>query len=158
TGFGAKRQHRSLVSQLAKDAPPMSLFQTNNLRVERFNTTALLTLDVAGRSVNVFNRQVLADLDAALDRVAATPDLRLLVVRSGKESGFLAGADLQEFSAVKSAQDAIDLSALGQGLFDKVAGLAVPSVAILHGLCLGGGLEFALACDYRLVLDLPGVR
>jgi 3-hydroxyacyl-CoA dehydrogenase/enoyl-CoA hydratase/3-hydroxybutyryl-CoA epimerase len=136
----------------------MSLFQTDNLRVERFNATALLTLDVAGRSVNVFNRQVLADLDAALDQVAAAPDLRLLVVRSGKESGFLAGADLQEFAAVQSAQDAVALSSLGQRLFDKLAALSVPSVAILHGLCLGGGLEFALACDYRLVLDLPGVR
>jgi 3-hydroxyacyl-CoA dehydrogenase/enoyl-CoA hydratase/3-hydroxybutyryl-CoA epimerase len=136
----------------------MSLFQTNNLRVERFATTALLTLDVAGRSVNVFNRQVLADLVDALGHVATTPDLRLLVVRSGKESGFLAGADLQEFTAVKSAQDAVALSALGQRLFDRLAGLTLPSVAILHGLCLGGGLEFALACDYRLVLDLPGVR
>jgi 3-hydroxyacyl-CoA dehydrogenase/enoyl-CoA hydratase/3-hydroxybutyryl-CoA epimerase len=136
----------------------VSLFQTSNLRVERVNNTALLTLDVADRSVNVFNRQVLADLDAALDQVAASADLRLLVIRSSKESGFLAGADLQEFAAVGNAQDAVALSELGQRLFDKLANLRVPSVAILHGVCLGGGLELALACDYRLVLDLPGVQ
>jgi 3-hydroxyacyl-CoA dehydrogenase / enoyl-CoA hydratase / 3-hydroxybutyryl-CoA epimerase len=134
----------------------MAVFQTPNLRLEqRPDGIALVRLDVAGRSVNVFNREVLTDLDAALDRVAADDAVRLLVLRSDKKSGFIAGADLQELAAVRGPDEAAALSALGQRLFDKLAGLRVPTVALIHGPCLGGGLEAALACDYRLVVDSP---
>ncbi|HJT79330.1 MAG TPA: 3-hydroxyacyl-CoA dehydrogenase NAD-binding domain-containing protein [Gemmataceae bacterium] len=137
----------------------MPFFQADNLRVELASDgIAQLWLDVRDRPLNVFNRQVLADLGAALDRVAAESSARLLVVRSAKPSGFLAGADLHEFTAVRSADDAAALSARGQDLFAKVANLRVPVVAVIHGVCLGGGLEFALACDYRLVLDQNGTQ
>jgi 3-hydroxyacyl-CoA dehydrogenase/enoyl-CoA hydratase/3-hydroxybutyryl-CoA epimerase len=59
---------------------------------------------------------------------------------------------------VKSAGDATVLAAVGQALFDKVASFRVPVIAVIHGPCLGGGLEFALACDYRLVVDAPGTQ
>jgi 3-hydroxyacyl-CoA dehydrogenase/enoyl-CoA hydratase/3-hydroxybutyryl-CoA epimerase len=134
----------------------MSPFQADNLRLDvQADGIATLWLDVPGRSVNVFNRQVLADLDAALDRIASDSLIRVVVIRSAKPAGFVAGADLHEFAAVKSAADAMGLSATGQRLFDKLANLAVPTLAVIHGPCLGGGLEFALACDYRLVIDHP---
>src|SRR5262249_34238665 len=135
------------------------LFQAAALRIDQdAEGTATLWLDVPDRSVNVFNRGLLDDLDAALDRVAATPAVRLLVVRSGKPSGFLAGADLHDFAAIRTAADATALSQRGQRLFDRVADLRVPVVAVIHGPCLGGGLEFALACDYRLALDHPSTQ
>jgi 3-hydroxyacyl-CoA dehydrogenase/enoyl-CoA hydratase/3-hydroxybutyryl-CoA epimerase len=136
----------------------MNVFRADNLSVERGSGIAHLRIDVSGRSHNVFSRQVLADLDAALDAVAGQPSLELLVLFSGKTSGFMAGADLHEFAGVGSANEATALSEAGQRLFDKLAGLPVPTVAVVHGPCLGGGLEVALACDYRLVLDQPGTQ
>jgi 3-hydroxyacyl-CoA dehydrogenase/enoyl-CoA hydratase/3-hydroxybutyryl-CoA epimerase len=134
----------------------MTPVQADNLRLEpQADGIATLWLDVPGRIVNVFNRQVFADLDAVLDRIASEPAIRVLVIRSAKPAGFLAGADLHEFAAIKSAADAWALSANGQRLFDKLANLTVPTLAVIHGPCLGGGLEFALACDYRLVIDHP---
>src|SRR5205807_2708187 len=106
-------------------------FQAANLRLEqRPHGIALLRLDVAGRSMNVFNRQVLADLDQALDAVAADPSIRVLAIRSDKQAGFVAGADLREFSDVKGPEDARSLSAAGQELFNKLANLAVPTIAM----------------------------
>src|SRR5262249_14581364 len=135
------------------------LFQAAALRIDQdADGTATLWLDVPDRSVNVFNRGLLDDLDAALNRVAATPAVRLLVVRSAKPSGFLAGADLHDFAAIQSAADATALSQRGQRLFDRVADLRVPVAPVIHGPCLGGGLEFALACDYRLALDHPSTQ
>jgi 3-hydroxyacyl-CoA dehydrogenase/enoyl-CoA hydratase/3-hydroxybutyryl-CoA epimerase len=134
----------------------MTPFSTDNLRIEPAPSgRALLWLDVAGRSVNVFHRQLMADLDAAFDHLAADSALRVLVVRSAKPSGFIAGADLNEFTAIRSPAEASALSDRGQRLFDKLAELRCPTIAVIHGPCLGGGLEFALACDYRLVVDQP---
>src|SRR5262249_24712016 len=65
------------------------------------------------------------------------------------------GADIQEFAAIQNPAEATELSALGQKLFDKLAKLRVPSVAIISGACLGGGLELALACDYRILINDP---
>jgi 3-hydroxyacyl-CoA dehydrogenase/enoyl-CoA hydratase/3-hydroxybutyryl-CoA epimerase len=137
----------------------MALFQAQTMRIDQQpDGVAVLWLDVPGRSMNIFNRQVFADLDAALDRVATEAVVRALVIRSAKPSGFFAGADVKEFTTVQSADDARALSEKGQRLFDKVAALRVPTIAVLHGHCLGGGLEFALACDYRLVVEQPGTQ
>jgi 3-hydroxyacyl-CoA dehydrogenase/enoyl-CoA hydratase/3-hydroxybutyryl-CoA epimerase len=132
----------------------MPVFESQTVVVERdTDGSAVLKLDVPERPHNVFNRQVLADLDAALDAVRADTRIPLLVVRSGKKSGFVAGADLEEFLTIRDAAEASAVSERGQRLFDKLAGLAMPTVAAVHGPCLGGGLELALACDYRLVYD-----
>ncbi len=134
----------------------MSVFQSETVTVERDEGGALvLKLDVPGRALNVITRQVLADLDAACDAVQAAGKAPLLLVRSGKKSGFLAGADLNEFLAIRDPSGARALSELGQRLFDKVAALPMPSIVAIAGPCLGGGLELALACDYRLVFDSP---
>jgi 3-hydroxyacyl-CoA dehydrogenase/enoyl-CoA hydratase/3-hydroxybutyryl-CoA epimerase len=137
----------------------MSVFQSPTITVERDNDGSLgLTLDVPDRSLNVITGAVLADLDRALDTIAALPRIPVLIVKSGKKSGFLAGADLNEFLAIRDSVSAAALSERGQKIFDKLARLSVPSIAAIHGPCLGGGLELALACDYRLVVDRPGTQ
>src|SRR5262249_20490671 len=137
----------------------MAWFRAENLEVDTDGSgVALLKLDVPGRSVNVITPQVLKDFDAALDRVAAQPTLRVLVLRGMKKSGFLAGADVQQFATIRSPAEASALSAAGQQLFDKLELLPIPTLAVIHGPCLGGGLELALACDYRLVVDAPGTQ
>jgi 3-hydroxyacyl-CoA dehydrogenase / enoyl-CoA hydratase / 3-hydroxybutyryl-CoA epimerase len=134
----------------------MAFFQTDNLWVNQLaDGVAALVLDVKGRPVNVLGRQVLDDLEAALDRIAAEPSFRLLVLRSGKAGSFIAGADLQDFRSIQTAAEASTLSERGQRLFNKLAALRVPTVAVIAGPCLGGGLELALACDYRVVVDGP---
>jgi 3-hydroxyacyl-CoA dehydrogenase/enoyl-CoA hydratase/3-hydroxybutyryl-CoA epimerase len=137
----------------------MTLFRADTLRVDQMpGGVACLWLDVPGKGQNVLGRPLLTDLDAALDHVVATPTARVLVVRSAKPAGFLAGADLHDFAAIRTPQEAVAASARGQQLFAKLAGLRLPSIAVIHGTCLGGGLELALACDYRLVVERPDTQ
>jgi 3-hydroxyacyl-CoA dehydrogenase/enoyl-CoA hydratase/3-hydroxybutyryl-CoA epimerase len=137
----------------------MTLFESKNLRIEKpSDQLALLLLDVADRSVNVFNAEVLRDLETALDRLAVDRSIQLLGIRSAKPAKSFAGADLHAFAAVTSEEEAKALSALGQRVFDKLANLSQITLISLQGACVGGGLEFALACDYRLVLDRPNTQ
>jgi 3-hydroxyacyl-CoA dehydrogenase/enoyl-CoA hydratase/3-hydroxybutyryl-CoA epimerase len=76
-----------------------------------------------------------------------------LIIEGAKPSGFLAGADLHEFTRIANTEEARSLSARGQELFNKLEGMPMPTMAVVHGPCLGGGLEMALACDYRIALD-----
>jgi 3-hydroxyacyl-CoA dehydrogenase/enoyl-CoA hydratase/3-hydroxybutyryl-CoA epimerase len=134
----------------------MAFFQAETLWVNQLaDGVACLVLDVPGRSVNVLSRRVLDDLSAALDRVGAASTFDLLIVRSGKAGSFIAGADLHEFARVTTAAEATAISETGQRLFDRLAALPIPTVAMISGACLGGGLELALACDYRVVVDDP---
>lgn len=134
----------------------MAFFQTQSLWVNQLaDGVAALVLDVPDRSVNVLTQQVLTDLEQALDRIAAESSFRLLVIRSGKPGTFIAGADVRELAAIPSPEEAQRLSQRGQHIFAKLAALPQPSVAIIEGACLGGGLELALACDYRVVVNHP---
>ena len=125
---------------------------------------ALLTLDVAGQSANVLSQEVLLELDRHLGELEDKP-LQGLIIRSGKASGFIAGADVREFEKITDPVRATELAELGQQVCARLASLPFPSVAVIHGFCLGGGLELALACRYRLAredattrLGLPEVR
>ena len=88
-----------------------------------------------------------------------------LMLRSAKSGGFIAGADVREFEKITDAQQATELARTAQRVFAHLAALPFPSVAVIHGYCLGGGLELALACTYRVAredaatrLGLPEVR
>lgn len=118
---------------------------------------ALLTLDVAGQSANVLSQEVLQELERQLTELENQP-LRGLIIRSGKASGFIAGADVREFEKIADPARAAELAQLGQQVLARLAGLPFPSVAVIYGFCLGGGLELALACTYRLVREDAGTR
>jgi 3-hydroxyacyl-CoA dehydrogenase / enoyl-CoA hydratase / 3-hydroxybutyryl-CoA epimerase len=133
----------------------MEIFRADSLAVEKSDGIATLWLDVPGKTYNVFNRQVLADLNAAFDHMSPDSSIKALVIQGRKKSGFVAGADLHEFQTITTSEQAKALSAAGQQLFDKLERLPFPTVAVIHGPCLGGGLEFALACDYRIAVDHP---
>jgi len=134
----------------------MAFFQAETLWINQLaDGVACLVFDVPERSVNVISRQVMADLATALERAAAEPSFRLLLLRSAKSGNFLAGADLRELAGLQRSAEAAAISEAGQHLFDKLAQLRMPTVAMIAGACLGGGLELALACDYRVVVDQP---
>jgi 3-hydroxyacyl-CoA dehydrogenase/enoyl-CoA hydratase/3-hydroxybutyryl-CoA epimerase len=110
---------------------------------------AWLSFDKPGTSTNVLSRDTLVELDAHLQALRQkTP--RGLVIRSAKTSGFIAGADVKEFSQLQNAEQAYELVRAAQRILDGIEALPCPSVAIIHGFALGGGLELALACRYRV--------
>ena len=110
---------------------------------------AWLTFDKPGTSTNVLAHDVMAELDAHVKAFTASPP-RGLVIRSGKAGGFIAGADVREFVQLKTAEQAYELVRPAQRIFDAIERLPCPTVAIIHGFALGGGLELALACHYRV--------
>jgi 3-hydroxyacyl-CoA dehydrogenase/enoyl-CoA hydratase/3-hydroxybutyryl-CoA epimerase len=109
--------------------------------------------DLPGRTHNVLNAAVFADLWSLLDDVEQDSRVRLLLFQSAKETGFLAGADLREMEAISDPLEAERWFTFGRQVFDRLERLPMPTVAVLHGPCLGGGLEFALACRYRVARD-----
>ena len=118
---------------------------------------AWLHFDKADAGTNVLSMEVLEALDLHLQQIAAQCP-RGLVILSDKPNGFIAGADITSFSAVKTGAQALELLHTGQAVFNRLESLPFPTVAMIHGFCLGGGLELSLACRYRVTRDDPGTR
>jgi 3-hydroxyacyl-CoA dehydrogenase/enoyl-CoA hydratase/3-hydroxybutyryl-CoA epimerase len=95
------------------------------------------------------SRDTLVELEAQIRAIRTKPP-RGLVIRSAKSSGFVAGADVREFEQLQSAEQGFELVRSAQRIFDDIESLPCPSVAVIHGFALGGGLELALACRYRV--------
>ena len=113
-----------------------------------------LCIDKADGNANVLSAPVLEQLAAILQAIdEKTP--AGVVVYSGKSNGFVMGADINEFTRIKDADEGFKLVRLGQQVLDKLEALRCPTVAVINGFALGGGLELALACDYRLVIENP---
>jgi 3-hydroxyacyl-CoA dehydrogenase / enoyl-CoA hydratase / 3-hydroxybutyryl-CoA epimerase len=110
------------------------------------------TLDKPATSTNVLSRDVLQELGVLLEPLEQSPP-RALVIRSGKPGGFIAGADIKEFTGLQNAEQGFELTRAGQLVLDRLAALPCVSVAAIHGFALGGGLELALACRYRVAVD-----
>lgn len=123
----------------------------------RDDGVVVLTLDRQDAPVNALSQDVLIELDDIVERLAIDPP-RAVVVRSGKPAGFIAGADLKEFQEFDRRGTVEDAIRRGQTVFQKLAELPCPTVAAVHGHCLGGGAELALACDYRVASSHPSTR
>jgi 3-hydroxyacyl-CoA dehydrogenase/enoyl-CoA hydratase/3-hydroxybutyryl-CoA epimerase len=115
---------------------------------------AWLCFDKADASTNVLSRDVMTELNTMLE--AIEKDLpKAVVVTSGKKSGFIAGADIKEFTGLKDSGQAYEMVRAGQQVLDRLEGLKCPTIALINGFALGGGLELALACRYRIINDDP---
>jgi 3-hydroxyacyl-CoA dehydrogenase / enoyl-CoA hydratase / 3-hydroxybutyryl-CoA epimerase len=120
------------------------------------NGTAFLVFDLPGEKVNKLSLPILKQLEEHLDQLALNKDIKALVFSSGKEEIFIAGADLHSFEKIfenpSLAKETIDA---GHRVFGKLENLPFPTIALIQGTCLGGGLELALACTYRVATDHP---
>jgi 3-hydroxyacyl-CoA dehydrogenase / enoyl-CoA hydratase / 3-hydroxybutyryl-CoA epimerase len=116
---------------------------------------ATVVLDLKDHPVNVLSRAVKDEFIACFAALADDARVKAVVFLSGKPDNFIAGADIEEFVTLGSAAEAERLSADGQDMLDRVARFTKPIAVGIHGACLGGGLEFALACHYRVATDHP---
>ena len=141
----------------------MSTYANLSLRRDD-NDLIWLDLDVKDKSTNVLGIEVLEEIQRACEEIR-TSGARGLVIHSSKPGGFVAGADINHFREVNSEAQALALIEQGQRVFQAYEDLPMPTLVIIRGLCLGGGLEWALACDYRIAcsdaqtkIGLPEVK
>ncbi len=125
--------------------------------VHNDNGIAWLHLDVQDSTANILSTAVLNELNAILDEFNATMPAGVAFV-SDKAGGFIAGADVKEFTTFADREDALVFIRRGQDIMDRIEELPCPTVAVINGFCMGGGTELALACDYRVALDSPKTR
>ena len=125
------------------------------LSVEMTDGIAVITFDLPNESVNKLSRAVKDEFVALVARLERDTTVQGAVLISGKPDVWIAGADIEEFLQLKTAADAERLSRDGQMLLDSIERMRIPVVAAIHGACLGGGLETALACRYRIATDHP---
>lgn len=123
--------------------------------VERDGDVALIVFDLPGESVNKFSRTAKDEFAAAMLALRSDATARAVVIISGKADNFIAGADIEEFVTAKTEAEFRTLSREGQQFLDEIAAFPKTVVVAINGACLGGGLEIALACHYRVATSNP---
>ena len=118
---------------------------------------AWLYADRADSNTNTFSAAMVQELDAIIRELSNQPP-KGLVILSAKENGFFAGADIKELAKANDVQQATEFIRLGQDTFNRLERLPFPTVCLIHGFCMGGGLELALACRYRIADDATSTR
>jgi enoyl-CoA hydratase/carnithine racemase len=122
------------------------------ISVDRDGTVAVVTIDHP--PVNALSAPLLEELEAEIDRLDADDEVRVVVLRGAGERAFVAGADISEFPSLREAATDDGGSARGiQTLGKRMDAARTPFVAAIHGFCLGGGLELAMACDIRVAAE-----
>ncbi len=136
----------------------MAWFQSSSLWIQQFaEGLAVLQFDPPGKTVRL-TRDVQDELDAALTAVEKEPRFRALMIRSLKTGRFAQGLDVAGWKAIAGGSEtaARDWAARGQAVWNRLHGLTIPTIAWVHGACLGAGFELALACDQIVLVDQPG--
>ncbi|WP_150430297.1 3-hydroxyacyl-CoA dehydrogenase NAD-binding domain-containing protein [Dechloromonas sp. CZR5] len=118
---------------------------------------ATATFDKTGETANSLSADVLREFSSLLDQLDLYPP-KGLIIRSGKDAGFIAGADIGEFSQLDTPEKGRELVERGWTLFNRLEAIKYPTLALVRGHCLGGGLELALACRYLLAVDESGTK
>ena len=136
-----------------------------NFQLNIQNNVATLTFDLENEKINKLSFEVLEQLSTILDDIKQNRDIKLLVIDSAKKNIFIAGADIKEIDAFKTEDEVYDALLKGHAVLDKLERLPIPTIAYINGACMGGGLELALSCNYRVastnsktVLSFPEIK
>lgn len=124
-----------------------------NWRLQQKEQILWLYFDKENSSSNNLDENVLIELSTIIREIRNSTSVHGLIISSNKVNGFIVGADIQTISKLKTKEEIFTFIQLGQKVFAELAALNIPTVALINGLCLGGGLELALACDYRIAVD-----
>ena len=119
----------------------------------RLDNVAVVTIDVPGEKMNTLKAEFASQVRAILKQIRDNKALRGVVFISAKSDNFIAGADINMIGSCRSAQEAETLARQGQQMMAEINALPIPVIAAIHGACLGGGLEMALACHNRICTD-----
>lgn len=137
----------------------------NSLKLRIDDNFALIEFDQPDSKVNVLSTQSLIELEEIISQLEKRKDLKAVCILSKKTDVFIAGADIKEIENISSSAEGEKKSQAGQNILNRLEKLPLPTIALIDGACLGGGLELALACDYRLAsfgdkvkLGLPEVK
>jgi 3-hydroxyacyl-CoA dehydrogenase / enoyl-CoA hydratase / 3-hydroxybutyryl-CoA epimerase len=113
----------------------------------------ILSFGADNAKLNVLSTEVLLELEEHIDKAASLPEATLLLITSSKENCFIAGADINEIKSLDDEEKTMQVLEKAHAIFAKLENLSIPTVAYIDGVCLGGGLELALCCDYRIATD-----
>ncbi len=129
----------------------MPLPAGQNVKAVVEDRIAIVTID--HRPVNALDRQTLTELGQVIESIKTDPTIKVIILTGGGSLAFVAGADIKEVSQITSVKEAQAMAALGQAVFLQVQQLSKPVIAAINGVCLGGGLELAMACHLRISGD-----
>lgn len=118
----------------------------------------MLGMDMQGKSVNIFTQESIDELSQCIRKVFSNTDVHGLIIHSKKKDQFIAGANIGDIASIKDPSVGADKAREGQDLMESIASLKIPVVAAINGSCIGGGLELALACTYRITTDSDAVK
>lgn len=123
----------------------------NKLSYQDEGALALISLNQP--PVNALSSGLIAEIDQAVDEVRADPKKKALIINSLLDGVFIAGADIKEIERITSGEQAKELVRQGKEFLEKIENMGIPVIAAIHGFCLGGGLELALACHFRIAAE-----
>ena len=134
---------------------PAASASTQAIRTEIRDQVLIVTIDTPGERVNTLGESMIGEFEGLMDLLERDPALKGALIVSGKRNSFIAGADIGLFQTRTTAAELEELSLAGHRMMDRIAGARKPIVIGIHGACMGGGTELALACHYRIVTQHP---
>ncbi|HND85331.1 MAG TPA: enoyl-CoA hydratase-related protein, partial [Pseudobdellovibrionaceae bacterium] len=129
----------------------------NSIRIENKGKIAVVSLDLEGEKVNKWNTQMMGRLREVIQELKGS-SYSCVIFKSEKPKIFVAGADINEIRNMKTREEFSRAVEGGQTIFSELEDLPMPTIAAINGACMGGGTEFALACDYRIASDDPSTK
>ena len=123
----------------------------NNIKFEINQDIATITFDLKDEKINKLSFEILKEFDEKLDLVQNDHTIKALLIDSAKKDIFIAGADIKEIEQLKNSEEVYNALMEVHKIFNKLENLSIPTIAYINGACMGGGLELALACKYRVL-------